>query len=167
MQGHFNGTVAKLSFSSPMSADKAEEYKKWHKNEGIAKHLLIQRIPDSTVLKIQKLDTVKEMWRGIGWGYTEKGAYMQMDLCTQFLDSRMPKGDDMHQFLNDLCTKQEELVSVGVDIDEKDYCSTIIRSLPLHLANFASTQLTIAHLYAISKTIEPDILISLISKETE
>ena len=42
MWGHFNGTVAKPLFSSPMSTDKAEEYKKWRKNEGIAKHLLIQ-----------------------------------------------------------------------------------------------------------------------------
>jgi len=54
-----------------------------------------------------------------------------------------------------------------VDVDEKDYHSTIIWSLPPHLANFALTQLAVARLYATSKTIEPDVLISLISEETE
>jgi len=152
---------------APCPLTKLRNTKKWCKNEGIVKHLLIQWIPDSTALKIQKLDTVKEMWREIKWEYTEKGAYAQMDLCTQFLESRMPKGGNVCQFLDDLHTKWEELASVGVDIDKKDYCLIIIQSLSLHFANFALTQLAIARLYATSKTIKPDILISLISEEAE
>ena len=63
--------------------------------------------------------------------------------------------------------KREELASVGVDIDEKDYRSTIISSLPYALANFASSQLAAARMFAPSKTIVPDSLISLISEEYE
>jgi hypothetical protein len=43
----------------------------------------------------------------------------------------------------------------------------IIQSLPSHLANFASGQLATAHLYSPTRTIDPDILISLIIEESE
>jgi hypothetical protein len=52
-----------------------------------------------------------------------------------------------------------------VDIDDKDYRSTIISSLPPHLANFASIQLTAAKLYSPAQTIEPDLFIQVISDE--
>jgi len=61
--------------------------------------------------------------------------------------------------------KQEELATVGVDIDEKDYRSTIISSLPYSLTNFVLNQLAAAKLYSLTKTITPNALISLISKE--
>lgn len=51
---------------------------------------------------------------------------------------------------------------MGVDIEEKDYC---LSSLPVASANFASVQLTAARMYSITKTLDPDILISLIGEE--
>ena len=63
--------------------------------------------------------------------------------------------------------KWEELATVGVDIDEKDYHSTIISSLSYSLANFTLNQLAAAKLYSSTKTITPDTLISLISEEYE
>jgi len=51
-----------------------------------------------------------------------------------------------------------------VDIDEKDYCSTILASLPIALSNFASAQLAATRMWALTKTIDPDDLISLINE---
>jgi len=48
---------------------------------------------------------------------------------------------------------KEELARVGVDIDDKDYLSTIISSLPLSLSSFA------ARMFLASKSIDPDVLI--------
>ena len=56
---------------------------------------------------------------------------------------------------------------MSVEIDEKDYCSTIISSLSIHLSNFILNQLTVARLYAPTKTIDPDALISLITEESD
>ena len=52
-------------------------------------------------------------------------------------------------------------------INKKDYWSTIIKSLPTSLANFASSQLAAAHLYSSTKTIDPNTLISIIIEEAE
>jgi len=83
------------------------------------------------------------------------------------LESKCPDKGNVRQFLDELRMRREELATVGVDIDEKDYRSTIISSLPYSLANFASNQLAAAKLYSSTKTITPDTLISLISEEYE
>jgi hypothetical protein len=49
MWGHFDGPVAKPMFASPMSAEETDEHNKWHKNEGILKHLLTQHIINETL----------------------------------------------------------------------------------------------------------------------
>ena len=89
----------------------------------------------------------------------------QMDLHTKFLESQCTEKSDVHTFLDSLCVKREELVQARVQIHEKDYCSTIIKSLPFHLSNFVSNQLTVAHRFSPTKTIDPDLLISVISEE--
>ena len=70
-----------------------------------------------------------------------------MELQTKFLESKYsPKTSaSVHEFLDSLRVEKEKLASVGVDIDEKDYHSTIISSLPVALSNFASSQLASAH----------------------
>src|SRR6266850_3340716 len=83
----------------------------------------------------------------------------------KFLDLKCPDKGNVRLFLDSLRTKREELATVGVEVDEKDYHSTIISSLPIPLANFASNQLAAAKLYATSRTIAPDSLITLISEE--
>jgi len=135
--------------------------------ENMAKHLLTQRIPDSTALRVRSVDVVEAMWNEIVREYTEKEAYTQTNLRMKFLGSQCPVDGDVHQFLNDLCTKRDELAAVSVQIEEKDYRSTIIQSLPRYLASFASRQLATACLYSPTQTIDPDILISLIIEESE
>ncbi|KAG2338444.1 hypothetical protein BDR05DRAFT_843442, partial [Suillus weaverae] len=44
----------------------------WQKYENLAKHLLTQRIPDSTALCVRNLPDVVAMWKEIVREYTEK-----------------------------------------------------------------------------------------------
>ncbi|KAJ8582622.1 hypothetical protein M405DRAFT_712721, partial [Rhizopogon salebrosus TDB-379] len=135
---HFDGTTPRpvgppiagpngTTVSSPPDPD---DLAKWQKNENLAKHLLFQHIPDSTALRVRNLTDVVAMWMEIVREYTEKGTYAQTDLRTKFLESRCPSNGDIRQFLDDLRAKRDELSAVGVQIEEKDYQSTIIQSLP-------------------------------------
>ncbi|KAF9441459.1 hypothetical protein P691DRAFT_627796, partial [Macrolepiota fuliginosa MF-IS2] len=78
-----------------------------------------------------------------------------------------PKNGDVQQFLADLCSHHTELKSMGVTINNDDYQSTIIGSLPWALTNFALMQLLAATLYPSLSggTIEPDCLINMICDE--
>jgi Reverse transcriptase (RNA-dependent DNA polymerase)/gag-polypeptide of LTR copia-type/Integrase core domain/GAG-pre-integrase domain/Zinc knuckle len=139
----------------------------WKKDEALALDLLTQRIPDSTVIRTASQPNAAAVWAEIVREYTEKGAYAQTDLRTKFLESKCPDKGDVRAWLDSLRVQKEELAQVGVEIDEKDYRSTIISSLPVYLSSFASSQLAAARLYSPTKTIDPDILISLISEEYE
>ena len=175
---HFDGTGSRPSDAptsvtgtdgvttiTPLSDTEIAAIDKWDKDERSAKSLLTQKIPDSTLMRVHNKRTVKDRWDAIVTEYTEKGAYAQTDLRARFLESKCPDKGNVREFLDNLRVKREELASVGVDIDEKDYRSTIISSLPFALANFASSQLAAARMFATSKTIAPDLLISLISEE--
>ena len=50
--------------------------------------------------------------------YTKKGAYAQTDLHAKFLASQCPEKGNVREFLEELQTKREELVQVGVDINK-------------------------------------------------
>jgi len=185
--GHFDGTKTRPAAAAPVAAPvEGEEapvvavaeppliadalalaQKQWDKDELSAKSLLTQEIPDSTLMRIHTKKTVHERWEAIVTEYMEKGAYAQTDLRKEFLKSKCPSQSNVRTFLDDLRVKREELASVGVKISKDDYRSTVINSLPVSLANFASSQLAAAQLFSVTKTIAPDTLISLISEEYE
>ncbi|KAG1738092.1 uncharacterized protein EDB91DRAFT_1082853 [Suillus paluster] len=160
----FDGTTPRpvgASMTAPdgtvvVSSPDLDALAKWLKSENLAKHSLTQCIPNSTVLHVWNLTDVAAMWMEIVCKYTEIGAYAQTDLRTKFLESKCPGNSDIH-----------ELAAVRVNIEEKDYHSTIIQSLPNYLASFASGQLATARLYSPTQTINPNILISLIIEESE
>jgi len=165
--GHFDGTEPKpqpVNAEQPTAEEKAA-ISLWEKNERSAKSLLTQKLPDSALMRIRNKKTVRERWQVIETDFTEKGTFAQTELRAKFLDMKCPDKANVREFLDGLRTKREELATMAVDVDEKDYRSTTISSLPVPLANFASNQLASAKLYAPSKTIAPDSLISLISEE--
>src|SRR5713101_7382329 len=127
--------------------------------------MLTQRLPDSTVVRIQKLTTVAEQWAAIVKEYTEKGESVQMEMCQEFMESTCGASGDVRQFLSDLCMRKEELTACGVSIDNDDYRITIIHVIPKDLADFASSTLSAACLIDPTKAINPDNLIRQISEE--
>lgn len=150
---------------NPIIAKYEANLEKWEKDEALALDLLTQCILDSNVICTLTLKTAVAMWAEIVHEYMEKGMMTQMDLHIKFLESLCSEKSDVHVFLDSLSVRREELAQAGVQIDEKDYCSTVIKSLPFHLSNFTSNQLTAAHLFLLTKTINPDLLISVISEK--
>jgi hypothetical protein len=165
--GHFDGSVPCPKLSASPTAEETAAKNQWDKDERSAKSLLTQKIPDSTLMRVYSKTVVKDRWDAIVAEYTDKGTYAQTELRTKFLESCCPEKGNIREFLEGLRVKKEELAQVGVTIDEKDYLSTIISSLPYHLSNFASAQLTAAKMFAPTKSIEPDILMSLLMEEAE
>ncbi|KAF5378320.1 hypothetical protein D9615_008779 [Tricholomella constricta] len=167
--GHYSGASARIVIPDGATATPAQEIEiaKWEKDECSAKSLLTQKIPDSALMRVHKKPTVKERWDAIVAEYTDKGAYAQNELRTKFLESKCPDKGDVPEFLDALAMQYEKLATVGVEISDTDYRSTILSSLPISLSNFASGQLAGARQYTASKTIAPDALISMICEESD
>jgi hypothetical protein len=76
--------------------------------------------------------------------FSKKSAYAQVDMWAKFMAMRCPDKGNPREFLEGLRVKKEELAQAGVVVDEKNYFSIIISSLPYSLSNFASSQLAAA-----------------------
>ncbi|TFK67018.1 hypothetical protein BDN72DRAFT_771333, partial [Pluteus cervinus] len=82
----FDGTTPRPQQGYPITTAEQTALDAWEKDERIAKSLLTQKIPDSTVLLVKSCTTVHKMWETIKKEYTIKGAYAQTDLRTKFLE---------------------------------------------------------------------------------
>jgi hypothetical protein len=145
--GHFDGSVAMPTVSSPAIADEETALAQWNKDDLSAKALLTHQIPDSTLIHVHGKPLLKDRWDLISNEYTLKGSFTQADLRSHFMESKCPDKGNVREFLDGLRVKKEELATYGVVIEAKDYRSTIIISLPNHLSNFASNLLAGARLY--------------------
>jgi len=165
---HFDGTV-----SHPVPADVAAPtttevaaIAQWDKDERSAKSLLTQKLPDSTVVMVHGKKTVKERWDAVVMEFSKKSAYAQADMRAKFMAMRCPDKGNPREFLEGLRVKKEELAQAGVTVEEKDYFSIIISSLPYALSNFASSQLAAAQ-YLSSKKMTPEDLLSMLLEESD
>jgi hypothetical protein len=142
--GHFDGTSVIPTLSTPPVAAEVAEKTQWEKDERSSKSLLTQKLPDSTLVLIHSKKSVKERWEAVVKEYTLKSEYAKTGLRAKFLGMRCTDKGGVREFLEGLRLKKEELVQAGVDIDEKDYFSVILSSLPPAMSNFASSQLAAA-----------------------
>jgi hypothetical protein len=142
--GHMDRTTLPPTPVDPDNLTPAETaaIAQWTKDEALAQNLIGSHIPDSTMFMFGDTMTAAEMWDVVTREFTSKGAYAQTELRTKFLESKCPREGDVRAWLDSLHTKKEQLSAVVVTIDDQDFRSTIISSLPLSLATFASNQLT-------------------------
>ena len=139
---HFDGSSTAPALSTTATAAEIAAKAQWDKDEHSAKTLLTQKLPDSTVMEIHLLKSVKERWEAVVKEYTVKGAYTQTEMRTKFLTMRCLEKGNLRDFLRGLRLKKEELAQVGVKISDEDYLATIISSLPDGLSDFASMQMS-------------------------
>jgi len=105
---------------------------------------LTQKLPDSTVVLIHGKVLVKERWDAVVKEFSKKSAYAQTDLHAKFMAMRCLEKTNPREFLESLRLKKEELSQASITIEEKDYFSVILSSLPFSLSNFASNLLATA-----------------------
>jgi hypothetical protein len=165
---HFDGTASIPTFVDAANPTAAETSAKaqWDKDERSAKSLLTQKLPDSTVVMVHGKVTVRERWEAVVKEFSKKSAYAQADMRAKFMGLRCPDKGNPRDFLEGLRVKKEELAQAGVEVDEKDYFSIIISSLPYSLSNFASSQLAAAQFLS-TKKITPDDLLSMLLEESD
>lgn len=162
--GHFDGSAPRPAMTNP-TVSLITNLEDWLKDEASARNMLLSKVPDSIALKLRKHTTVETAWAALVAEFTEKSGYAQTDLRQDFLDSYCPGKGNVREFLEKLETKKESLAAVGILIDDMDYRSTILRGIPQHYSDFASSVLTAAKLMNPSQPITPSALATSISEE--
>ena len=164
--GHFDGTSKKPVLSEPPVEGESAAIAQWEKDERSSKSLLTQKLPDSTMVLIHSKTSVKGRWEEVVKEYSAKSEYAKTGLRAKFLGMRCTDKGGVREFLEGLRLKKEELSQAGVEIDEKDYFSVIISSLPPAMSNFASSQLAAAR-FTGTKTVTSSELIPILIEEAD
>jgi len=160
--GHFDGTCV-----CPLMAH-LDELCLWEADEDVAKSLLFQKLPDTTLLHVQKLENDKKndenynlakMWGVLKREYMKKCEFLAIELNLQFMQSKRAENASVHGFFDSLRAKEEELAGIGVPVDSLHYYSIILTSLPESLVTVAA-----AH---IANEIDPHTLMLNIAWEAE
>ena len=73
---HLDGTSAKPENAADISA--------WEEDESKARHLLAQKLHDSTLTKLLHLDTVAKMWSALTTEFTVKSSHVVAAMRTAF-----------------------------------------------------------------------------------
>jgi gag-polypeptide of LTR copia-type len=127
--------------------------------------MLSQKLPDSAVVRIRKLDTVAKKWELVSDEFTRKGLFARADMQQTFMESKCPRGMNVRRWLTDLGTKREELVTSGIMITDTEYRFTILSSIPEWLRTYATAIQASASVKDPTFEIEPDVLTRMLSEE--
>ena len=211
--GHFDGTKVKPTFVAPSNVtpddpdsvasvraaaeatrlareeamrdpDIIKKREEWDYSEAVAYYLLIQKVPEGILKQVNSFRTVAEKWAHIQYIMTDRSMYARVQLRREFLESRCAKGVDVRTFLEELRLKKQELDDRGIEITREDYLTTITRSIPYHLSEYAATTLDAAEFTIRSmslvtgyhldenviknlKNVDPDYLIRMIQNEAD
>ena len=92
--GFFDGSNLRPSPSDPLNvtSDKIEAMEKWDHNDLVARYLLLQRLPDSTAVRVGPIPNARLRWDRVQDEFVAKSIYTQNDLETAFYDMRCPRG---------------------------------------------------------------------------
>ncbi len=94
-----------------------------------------------------------------------QSAYAQNNLEEAFFSMCCTKGEDIRSFLTGLRYKCEALSAMGIQITQREYQRTILKSLPDELAKFAA-QLLISAQHS-GFILDTDTLINSVIEESE
>ncbi|KIY44252.1 hypothetical protein FISHEDRAFT_23367, partial [Fistulina hepatica ATCC 64428] len=103
-----------------LSASDAPKAETWDGDEASARNYLIQKVPDSTVLRIAKAATVADAWKMITDEYSAKGQALETELRTQFTEMKCGPKANVRTFLEELITRRENLARSSVTITDKE-----------------------------------------------
>jgi len=163
--GHLEGTKPKGA-SKPMASE-IDAAEKWEYKDMVAGYMPSLSLPDTTVMCLSKSCTACGQWEAVSKDYQAMSAYAQADLHQSFMEMRCAKGEDVREFLANLCYGREELAAAGVKVTDKEYKRTILCGIPSKLARFASHLLSSALIVYGATSTSTDSLIHLICEEAD
>jgi len=134
----------------------------WQTGEAVLKQAIASTIPDSLFLDVQKELTAKLMWDAVTNKCEKKSRMVTVDLRCK-LQSEM--NGDVRAHLIKLQTMHEDLASMGRSINNEDFMSIILGSIPLSYDTFISAMSATSML--LGSSLSPTNLIDAIGDEAD
>ena len=128
--GHFDGTHTRptLPPTLPHSLWDQELIDEWDRDKMIARAMLTSKIPDGTLMRVHSLPTVAHRWAAIVSEYANKTIFTQTEMLDSFRQLRCADGN-VRDFIKRIRYRREELIGLGVHVDDHTFESTLLLGL--------------------------------------
>jgi hypothetical protein len=137
----------------------------WQTGEAVLKQAIASTIPDSLFLDVRKELTAKLMWDAVTNKREKKSRMVTVDLRRKLQSEKCEENGDVRAHLIKLQTMREDLASMGGSINDEDFTSIILGSIPLSYDTFISAMSATSTL--LGSSLSPTNLIDAIGDEAD
>src|ERR1700678_797924 len=109
----------------------AAEIARWRSGEAIVRQAIASTISDSLFLEARKRESEKEMWDAVRDQREKKSRMVTVDLRGKLQAEKCPESGDITAHLYKLQAMREDLALMGGSINDEDFTSIILGSIPL------------------------------------
>ena len=107
-----------------------EKWDLYNQGEASIKAQILTTVPEATAVEIQSLATRKEMWDTLGTKHEKKALTVIVDLqCRMYVLKYLDKGN-VKTHMETLSSMYEQLKGMGEEIEDDDFTTLILASLP-------------------------------------
>ena len=145
--------------------DYAVEMSKWQSEEAIIRQAIASTISDSLFLEVRKTDTALGMWEAVKGQREKKSRMVTVDMRRKLQAEKCPESGDVRAHLYKLQAMREDLASMGGSIDDEDFTSIILGSIPQSYDTYIAAITATSTL--MDKTLSPTNLIDAIRDEAD
>ena len=125
-----------------------EEYEKkedeYTQRENQVKQLIYETVSNQMFIILQKLPTATEIWTRLCEEYKDKSDMVIIDTCQRLQNMHCPKDRNICNHFAEIMRLQEELEGIGAAIEDTEFATIIIGSLPPSYRSVSSTILAAA-----------------------
>ncbi len=136
---------------------------KWCSNEATVKQCIASSVPDSVFNRVKMKNTAKDIWDAVAQIFEGRSLMVAINLRQKMQNVSCGASNDVCAHFNKLAEMNENLFSIRVTLEDHEYASILIGSLPSIYEPTISSILASAKL---GKTpLDPDTVISLITDD--
>ena len=136
---------------------------KWRANEATVKQCIASSVPDSVFNQVKMKSTAKDVWDAIAQIFKGRSLMVAINLRQKMQNVSCGAGNDVHTHFDKLADMNEKLSLIGITLEDHEYASILIGSLPSIYEPTISSILTAAKLS--KSTLDPDTVVSLITDD--
>src|ERR1700678_1033216 len=138
---------------------------RWRSGEAIVRQAIASMISDSLFLEVRKRESAKEMWDAVRDQREKKSRMVTVDLRRKLQAEKCPESGDIRAHLYKLQAMREDLASMGGSINDEDFTSIILGSIPLSYDTYIAAITATSSL--LNQTLSPTNLIDAIRDEAD
>jgi hypothetical protein len=131
---HLTGTTTPATYIAAGTINGLTPDQRWEAEEAAAKNMIAASVPDHVFNRIKNKTTAMEVWTAVKAIYQTRSKMITVDLGKKLQSARLGDEDDAHAHFARLVDLQEQLASMGKTLDDDEFASILLGSLPTSYA---------------------------------